>query len=622
MKKAASFIFGSLFQRRERGFFFRGSHSSLLRSFQMGLGALLIFFGVLTLSHSSSFGRSLSEGTFFLTRDVSGYEYDEARAVVHDLIRTQSVDTFLVQVIVDGELPEERAIAFESLGLRYDEAASVDQLFEQSSIGFMAQLLQQDEQGDEQERVFYPLLDMNTSARRALLKEVQAFQKATKDAEVNFSVAEGWKVVPEQIGLVLPELEQNGLLLQLEQYSLNSHHQLLLPLHFSLVQPELKEADLAGVLSRIRTYTEKTIRWERGGSPEELSVSRHPEFLEVDAEKGTVEPRPEALEAYIQAYAGQYDSSVEGHVAAAAPSLQADGSMRSVFAGSFERSRLLDKGVFYERLVAALEAEGAEQEIELVWEDKVAEVALEGVGVLSLLAEGRSSYRLGNQEDRVFNIKKGLGKYDGTVIPVGAEFSFNQILGYVRYEDGWRPALAIFGGGGVRPVPGGGLCQVSTTMYRAAINSGLPITSRRPHSLDVSYYHEYGDGIDSTIYPPEDIDLKFVNDTPGPIFIHAYTDNDAEEAIVEFYGIDDGRSVELEQVANRPVNLQREVVYTADLPVGVQEVTKPRTGRYIEYKMTVRGADGSEDIRSIETLYPARRMMVRIGTGGAKIAQH
>ena len=132
----------------------------------------------------------------------------------------------------------------------------------------------------------------------------------------------------------------------------------------------------------------------------------------------------------------------------------------------------------------------------------------------------------------------------------------------------------------------------------------------------MSYYHQYGDGIDSTIHPPADIDLRFVNDTPGPIFLHAYTVDAVSEAFVEMYGVSDGRSVELEQVINRPVNLASETVYVPELAAGVQEVIKPRTGRYVEWKWVVNYADGSQDVRAIETLYPARRQTIRIGTGG------
>jgi vancomycin resistance protein YoaR len=233
-----------------------------------------------------------------------------------------------------------------------------------------------------------------------------------------------------------------------------------------------------------------------------------------------------------------------------------------------------------------------------------------------LLSEGRSSYVLAHGEDREFNVRFGLEKYDGVVIPQGEEFDFNKILGWVTYDAGWKPALAIFGGGGVKPVPGGGLCQVSTTMYRAVVNGGLPVTSRKPHSLDVSYYQQYGYGIDSTVYPPEDINLKFINDTPGPILIHTRLDEVNKEVFIEFYGVDDGREVEINQVINRTVVLPNQVTYTSDITTGLQEVLQNgRVGRYIEWEWNITRADGTVENRTIETLYPAAAKIVRVGNG-------
>jgi vancomycin resistance protein YoaR len=72
---------------------------------------------------------------------------------------------------------------------------------------------------------------------------------------------------------------------------------------------------------------------------------------------------------------------------------------------------------------------------------------------------------------------------------------------------------------GTVPEFGGGLCQVSSTAFRAAMNGGLPITQRRNHAYAVQYYAPQG--TDATIYPGV-VDLKFINDTPGDILIWAF----------------------------------------------------------------------------------------------------
>jgi vancomycin resistance protein YoaR len=91
--------------------------------------------------------------------------------------------------------------------------------------------------------------------------------------------------------------------------------------------------------------------------------------------------------------------------------------------------------------------------------------------------------------------------------------------------------------------PGGGICQASTTTYRAILNAGLPVIQRRSHSLYVTYYKEYGVGIDATIFPGSQ-DLTFINDTGNYLLIQAYTDGN--EAYVNIYGTPDGRKVAMD----------------------------------------------------------------------------
>lgn len=162
----------------------------------------------------------------------------------------------------------------------------------------------------------------------------------------------------------------------------------------------------------------------------------------------------------------------------------------------------------------------------------------------SLLARGRSNFA-GSAGNRVFNLEKALNEHvHGSLVAPDESFSFVQILGGpVEVSTGWKQALGIFLGEELRPTPGGGLCQASTTVYRAALLAGLPIEEQRNHSLYVTYYTKHGEGLDATIFPGEQ-DLRFKNDTSGYLLILARTEG--AEAIVEFYGAADGREVTLE----------------------------------------------------------------------------
>lgn len=170
------------------------------------------------------------------------------------------------------------------------------------------------------------------------------------------------------------------------------------------------------------------------------------------------------------------------------------------------------------------------------------EITLEKIndlGIKTLLARGESNF-VGSHNARIHNIKTGSTKFNGVIIKPGEEFSFNNILGAVDGKTGYLPELVIKSG---RTIPefGGGLCQLSTTVFRAAILAGLPITERRPHAYPVKYYNPQG--FDATIYPGVS-DLKFINDTKGHILLQIRIED--TKLFVEFYGSSDGRQVSID----------------------------------------------------------------------------
>jgi len=167
---------------------------------------------------------------------------------------------------------------------------------------------------------------------------------------------------------------------------------------------------------------------------------------------------------------------------------------------------------------------------------------LKDMGIKELLATGHSAY-YGSPPNRMFNIDYGTAKYNGLLIAPGEEFSFNTLLGPVDAGSGFKPEKVIKKDK-LELEYGGGICQVSTTMYRAVLQAGLPITARKPHSWKVSYYGQsMGHGLDATIYPGVS-DLKFINDTPGHLLVQAYTEG--AEDYFKLYGTHDGRITELE----------------------------------------------------------------------------
>lgn len=156
------------------------------------------------------------------------------------------------------------------------------------------------------------------------------------------------------------------------------------------------------------------------------------------------------------------------------------------------------------------------------------------LGITSLIGSGKSNF-VGSPKNRIFNINVATNRFNGILIKPGEDFSFVKVLGEVDGEHGYLPELVIKQDK-TEPEFGGGICQVSTTAFRAAINSGLEITARRNHAYPVSYYNPQG--MDATVYVPRP-DLRFLNDTPGYILIE--TKIEGTELTFNFYGTDDGR---------------------------------------------------------------------------------
>jgi vancomycin resistance protein YoaR len=171
------------------------------------------------------------------------------------------------------------------------------------------------------------------------------------------------------------------------------------------------------------------------------------------------------------------------------------------------------------------------------------------LGIRELISVGRSDFE-DSEDYRITNIIAGMRLLHGVLVPTGEEFSFNETIGSISEENGFVKGWAIVDGRS-RIEWGGGICQDSTTMMRAAFWAGLPITERWNHSHYLSWYDKYGygeygngPGIDSTIFLGG-ADLKFLNDTGAWILIQAYANPENSLAEIRFYGTKGGRTVEL-----------------------------------------------------------------------------
>lgn len=190
-------------------------------------------------------------------------------------------------------------------------------------------------------------------------------------------------------------------------------------------------------------------------------------------------------------------------------------------------------------------------------------------GIEELIGEGQSDYN-GSIPGREHNVVLGTSKFNGVLIPKGETFSFNETVGNISALTGYQPAYIIQNGKTVLG-DGGGICQVSTTLFRAALNTGLPILSRTAHAYRVHYYeNDTGPGFDATVFSPS-VDLKIQNDTPAAILIQTSVDEVNRLVYFKLYGKKDGRKAKISKAEVWDVAPPPEPSYEDDptLPRGV-----------------------------------------------------
>ncbi|OGH11097.1 MAG: hypothetical protein A2857_02985 [Candidatus Levybacteria bacterium RIFCSPHIGHO2_01_FULL_36_15] len=163
------------------------------------------------------------------------------------------------------------------------------------------------------------------------------------------------------------------------------------------------------------------------------------------------------------------------------------------------------------------------------------------LGIVEVIGEGKSYFR-GSISNRIHNVILASSRINGILVAPNETFSFNNALGDISVYTGYKQAYIIKGGKTVLG-DGGGVCQVSTTLFRALLNAGLPITERHPHSYRVEYYEQNSPpGFDATVFSPTE-DLKFKNDTANYILIQSSADEDNLSLTFTLYGKKDNRQI-------------------------------------------------------------------------------
>lgn len=202
-------------------------------------------------------------------------------------------------------------------------------------------------------------------------------------------------------------------------------------------------------------------------------------------------------------------------------------------------------------------------------------VTAQDLGITELVS-AQTSYFYGSDGSRVQNIITSAGRFHGLLIAPGETFSMANALGDITLDNGYAEALIILGGQTIKGV-GGGVCQVSTTLFRTVFFGGFPVVERHAHAYRVYYYEKVAGnkvnaslaGLDATVYVPL-VDFKFTNDTPYWLLMETYVNPSNSSITWKFYSTSDGRTVQWDTTG--PINTVEppEPLYkeNSDLPEG------------------------------------------------------
>lgn len=243
---------------------------------------------------------------------------------------------------------------------------------------------------------------------------------------------------------------------------------------------------------------------------------------------------------------------------------------------------------------------------------------INNLGINELIGRGTSTY-FHSIPSRVHNVVLAASRINGTLVKPGDTFSFNDTLGDVSQFTGYKQAYIISEGKTILG-DGGGVCQVSTTLFRSVLNAGLPVIERQAHAYRVGYYEQDSPpGLDATVYGPSP-DFKFKNDTPAYILIQATANPKNYSLIFELYGTSDGRVSVISKPIVSNVTSPPEDLYQDDpaIPIGtIKQIEYKAWGAKVTFKYTVT-RNGEEIFKKtfISNYRPWQAVYLR-GTGPA-----
>ncbi len=538
---------------------------------------------VLYFAYGIFFLERVLPNTYFASINLGGKKIDEAREIIDKSIDsyTQSDLTFVLgkqQILVKPT----------GLGVEFDKEMSVKSVLSNNeSSNFIKEQIKKTKALFFKEQIqSYYTVD-NEEFDEFLDSVIGKFERPATNASITFSTG-GPQVSASRDGVVVDKIKFID--------DLDSRLDVLstFPISLNFVQDQAAVSDLGAekALEKVRSLSNQTVVFNYKYDSWRFSNQKLFDLLKFEPEgfgddliqlqlgqspilvkdiKKTAAGKAQLLVTLDEEKVDKLieDISVSVNQPTVDATLEVSGNKVTRFIPA-QDGQVLDAAVLKKLLLDKISIESISQDkvisIDLpvkVTKAKIANQEVNNLGIVELLGTG-VSYFAGSIANRIYNIVLGTSLINGTIVAPGEVFSFNALVGPVSAEQGFKQAYVIQKGRTVLD-DGGGICQVSTTVFRAALNSGLPIVKRTAHAYRVSYYEQRGfkPGFDATIFSPS-VDLQFKNDTSRHILVQAKVDKANARLQVDIYGTSDGRRVEISEPVVSNVTPPPEPKYEED----------------------------------------------------------
>jgi vancomycin resistance protein YoaR len=558
--------------------------------------------------------------------DLGGMSRDEA---INTLSQRFTYDQTTVFTFRDGDRTWE--VTAQELGLSFDVEATVDEALAQTQTHDHLNGLMNQARVWQNGYAVTPIIRYDqTHALNHLMRLAQVINQPAQSASIHIDENFNITTVPPQSGRVL-DIDASLTLLNNAVLALNGNTEIPLITHETLPQVGSVDHAIGRIETALSGDLSLTAISETGEvlGPWTISPSQIASLLKIDLVEQADGTQQYMVDADLSGFANTLEQ-----LAPALVTLPQDGrfqfdpiTRQLIPIQAPEVGRALNVEATLARLQNAV-FNTMERDIVMVF-DYVqpryhANVTAAELGITELIGEA-TTYYTGSGPNRRHNIAEGTARINGVIIAPNEEFSFNDLVGEISFESGFKEGAVIIGNSTVAGV-GGGICQVSTTIFRAALNGGYWITERNTHAYRVHYYELNGQptGLDAAIWSPER-DFKFLNDTPHHILIEAVISPNNSALTFRIYSTSIGRQVAISepQVQNVVAIPSTRYIVNSDLQAGeIYQVEIPAEGMDVTVTRRVTEADGTTRTDRVFTHYLPWRAVYEVSAGDARLGQN